>query len=133
MPNEQSPTGERSGTLPTVGVIGLGAIGDGVSTSALREGFPLVVCDVRPEATDKYADIASVASSPTDLVGRADIVVVAVVNDDQVRQVLSGPDGAMAAADGVTTFLIMSTISASCVQEIGAEAAALGVLSSTAG
>jgi 3-hydroxyisobutyrate dehydrogenase len=114
--------------MPTVGVIGLGAIGDGVSTSALREGFPLVVCDVRPEATDKYADTATVASSPTDLAGRADIVVVAVVNDDQVRQVLSGPDGALAAAaDGVTTFLIMSTISASCVQEIGAEAAALGV------
>ncbi len=127
VPNDQSAPGERSGSPPTVGVIGLGAIGDGVATSALREGFPLVVCDVRSEATDRYKDTASVATSPADLAGRADIVVVAVVNDDQVRQVLSGPAGALAAAGEGTTFLVMSTISASCVQEVGAEATALGV------
>ncbi len=127
MPNDQPPRGEPSDTLPVVGVIGLGAIGDGVATSLLRGGLPLVVCDVRPEATDKYQEKAEVASSPADLVGRSDVVVVAVVDDQQVHQVLSGPGGGLAAGDG-TTFIIVSTISASCVQAVGAEAAALGVV-----
>ena len=39
-----------------------------------------------------------VAASPADLVGQADVVVVAVVNDEQVHAVLSGPDGGLAAA-----------------------------------
>jgi 3-hydroxyisobutyrate dehydrogenase len=108
-------------------VIGLGAIGDGVATSVLREGLGLVVCDVRPEATAKYADVAQVATSPADLVGRSDVVVVAVVNDEQVHAVLSGPGGGLAAADGSATFIVVSTISTPCIQAIGAEAAALGV------
>lgn len=114
-------------TLPTVGVIGLGDIGTGVATSAAREGFSLVVCDVRPEAVEPYADSAIVAASPIDLVRRSDVVVVAVVTDDQVRAVLSGPDGGLAAAGPETIFVVVSTISAACVQDIGTEAAGLGV------
>jgi 3-hydroxyisobutyrate dehydrogenase-like beta-hydroxyacid dehydrogenase len=125
--NDQPSGEDRSITNPTVGVIGLGDIGNGVATSVLREGLPLVVCDVRTEATDKYADTATVASSPADLVSRSDVVVVAVVNDQQVHAVLSGPEGGLAAADGATTFIVVSTISTPCIQAIGAEAAALGV------
>jgi 3-hydroxyisobutyrate dehydrogenase len=110
-----------------VGVIGLGAIGDGVATSVLRAGLPLIVCDVRDEAADAYRDRALVAASPADLVGQADVVVVAVVNDEQVHAVLSGPAGGLAAADPDTTVIVVSTITASCVAAIGAEAAALGV------
>jgi 3-hydroxyisobutyrate dehydrogenase len=110
-----------------VGVIGLGAIGDGVAQSMVRDGLPLVVCDVRSEATDRYRDTATVAPSPAALVALSDVVVVAVVNDEQVHAVLSGPDGGLAAADPDTTVLIVSTITVPCVEAIGAEAAALGV------
>ena len=84
--------------MPSVGVVGLGDIGNGVASSLLREGFPLVVCDVRAEATGRYADTATVAGSPAELVRQSDVVVVAVVNDEQVHTVLSGPDGGLAAA-----------------------------------
>ncbi len=127
MPNDQ-PTGASEGVAaPVVGVIGLGAIGDGVASSVLRAGFPLVVCDVRAEATDRYQGRAHVAASPTELVRRADIVVVAVVNDAQVLTVLSGPGGGLAAAGPGTTFIVVSTISPSCVEAVGAEAAGIGV------
>ena len=127
VPNQQPSGGAGPRTVPTVGVIGLGSIGEGVASSLLRGGFPLVVCDVRSEATDKFKDGATVAVSPSDLVHRSDVVVVAVVNDEQVHSVLSGPDGGLAAAGDSTTFIIVSTISAPCVQALGAEAAALGV------
>ncbi len=118
-------TGDRVG--PVVGVIGLGLIGDGVASNVSGAGLPLVVCDVRTEATDRYRDTAVVAESPPDLVRQSDIVVVAVVDDAQVRSVLSGPDGGLAVADPSTTIVVVSTISVACIEAIGSEAAALGV------
>lgn len=113
--------------LPTVGVIGLGAIGDGVAANVRAAGFPLVVSDVREEATARYADTAAVAASPADLARAADVVVVAVVNDEQVHAVLSGPGGALAAARPGTAVVIVSTITPACVRAVGAEADAVGV------
>ena len=125
---EHPPSGaSRDGAGPTIGVVGLGAIGDGVATSVRAAGLPLVVCDVRVEATDRHADHATVAASPADLARVADVVVVAVVDDAQVHAVLSGPDGALATGGPDTTFVVVSTITTACVAAIGAEAAALGV------
>lgn len=122
---EGGVAGGRTG-LPTVGVIGLGAIGDGVAASVHGAGFPLVVADVRDEATARHADHATVAASPADLARAADVVIVAVVNDEQVRAVLSGPDGALAAGGPTTTFVIVSTITSECVRSVGDEAATIG-------
>jgi 3-hydroxyisobutyrate dehydrogenase-like beta-hydroxyacid dehydrogenase len=118
---------EESGDLPTVGVIGLGAIGDGVAGSIRAADFPLVVFDIRDEATARHRDHAAVAASPADLARAADVVVVAVVNDEQVHAVLSGPEGALAAAGPGTTVVIVSTITPECVRSVGAEAAAAGI------
>ena len=122
---EHAPTGGTTG--PTIGVIGLGAIGDGVAASVHAAGLPLVVCDVRAEATERHAGHATVADSPAEAARLADVVVVAVVNDEQVHAVLSGPNGALAAGGPDTTFVIVSTITTACVDAVGAEASALGV------
>ncbi len=122
---EHAPPGGATG--PTIGVIGLGAIGDGVATSVHAAGLPLVVCDVRTEATDRHADHATVADSPAAAARLADVVVVAVVDDGQVHAVLSGPDGALVAGGPDTTFVVVSTITTGCVAAVGAEASALGV------
>lgn len=122
----QDPTPQPTGGGPTVGVIGLGAIGDGVAKSVHAAGLPLVVFDIRSEATDRHADQATVAASPADVARAADVVVVAVVNDEQVRAVLSGPEGALGAGGPGTTFVVVSTITQACVRDIGAEARAAG-------
>ena len=118
---EPPPTGG-----PTVGVIGLGAIGDGVAKSVHAAGLPLVVSDIVSEATDRHAAHATVAASPAALAREADVVVVAVVNDEQVHAVLSGPAGALAAGGPDTTFILVSTVTSACVRAIGAEAEAAG-------
>ena len=97
-------------------MIGLGAIGDGVAASVHAAGLPLVVFDVRAEATDRHADHATVAASAAEVARAADVVVVAVVNDEQVHAVLSGPDGALAAGGPGTTFVVVSTITTECVR-----------------
>jgi 3-hydroxyisobutyrate dehydrogenase-like beta-hydroxyacid dehydrogenase len=124
------PRQQPSSAVPagrSIGVVGLGDIGAGIASSLLREGFALTVCDLRPEATGPYADSATVARSPAELARVSDVVVVAVVNDEQVHAVLSGPDGALAAAGPGTSFVVVSTISQPCVRAIGAEADGLGM------
>ena len=59
---------------------------------------PLSVCDIRAEATEPFRDGAHVAASPGELAGHSDVVMVAVVNDEQVRGVLAGADGVFAGA-----------------------------------
>jgi 3-hydroxyisobutyrate dehydrogenase len=108
-------------------VVGLGTIGGSVADNLITSGLPVVVYDVRAEAADAYRGRAQVAGSATDVARRADIVVVAVVDDGQVRTVLSGPGGGLAAARAGTVFVVVSTISAGCVAAIGAEASDTGV------
>jgi 3-hydroxyisobutyrate dehydrogenase len=112
---------------PTIGVIGLGTIGSGIVANVHAAGLQLIVCDIRDEATHLHADYATVAVSPADLARQSNIVVVAVVNDEQVRAVLSGPEGLLAAVAPGTTVVVVSTITTACVAAIGAEARELGV------
>jgi 3-hydroxyisobutyrate dehydrogenase-like beta-hydroxyacid dehydrogenase len=112
---------------PTVGIIGLGTIGDGIARNLHSAGFPLVVCDVRAEATADHGTHATIAASPAELARLSDVVIVAVVNDRQVYSVLTESSGAFAASDKNTTFIIVSTITKQCVEAVGAEAAARGV------
>ena len=112
---------------PTVGVIGLGDIGAGVATSVAAAGLMLGVCDLREEITAGFQDSATVATSPAALAENCDVVVVAVVNDAQVRSVLIGPGGALSSLAPGDVVIIVSTISPETVQEIAQEAAAMQV------
>jgi 3-hydroxyisobutyrate dehydrogenase len=112
--------------VTTVGVIGLGDIGRGVAGAVARAGLELVVCDLRPEATAAFADVAAVAPSPAALAGRAEVVMVAVVDDAQVRAVIEGPDGALAAMRAGAV-VVLSTVAPDTVVSLAARAAPRGV------
>ena len=119
---------EECGAPPTVGVIGLGAIGDGVADQRPRRRAP--ARGVRPARPRPPTGTRTTPRWPRrrpTWPGPADVVVVAVVNDEQVHAVLSGPDGALAAAGPGTTFVVVSTITTECVRAVGDEAPAAGV------
>jgi 3-hydroxyisobutyrate dehydrogenase-like beta-hydroxyacid dehydrogenase len=118
---------EQHTSGPTIGVIGLGTIGSGIATNVHAAGLPLIVCDLRIEATLRHTAYAKVVGSAAALARESDIVVVAVVNDEQVRSVLSGPEGVLAEGGTGITVVVVSTITPACVAAIGAEATALGV------
>lgn len=108
-------------------MIGLGDIGRGVVTGLAAAGVDLVVCDVRPEATEAFAATAQVATGPADLGARSNVVVVAVVNDAQVQAVLTGPDGALAAMAPGSSVIILSTVSLATVRAVAEAAQDKGV------
>ncbi|MFM7060674.1 MAG: NAD(P)-dependent oxidoreductase [Actinomycetes bacterium] len=113
--------------MTTVGVIGLGDIGGGAATSLAAAGHALWVCDVREEATARFADLGAIAPTPAALAAECDVVFVAVVDDAQVRTVVTGPDGALAGARPGSVIVVASTISPDTIVEVGAAATAAGV------
>src|SRR5579872_2308592 len=122
----ESDHGDGERAVTTAGIIGLGDIGKGVADSLVRAGIDLVVCDVRPEAVADYAHAAEVAASPAALGAKADVVLVAVVNDAQVRAVVDGPEGALAAMTGGVV-IILATVAPATVEAVAEAAAARGV------
>jgi 3-hydroxyisobutyrate dehydrogenase len=111
----------------TTGVVGLGEIGSGVAQGVLRAGLPLVVCDLRPEALEPFSGRAEVAADAAALGAAVDVLVVAVVDDDQARAVLTGPAGALTTLDPGSTVVVVSTLSPAAVRELAGGAAARGV------
>lgn len=108
-------------------MIGLGAIGAGVAGAVAHAGFDLVVCDVRPDATAPFAALATVAAGPAELGEACDVVLVAVVDDEQVEQVLLPPDGALATMVAGGSVLVLSTVRVPTVLALAEAAQQAGV------
>lgn len=86
------------GTTDVVGFVGLGQMGSPMASHLVSWPGGLVVCDARAEARDILADRgAQVARTPADVAGLADVVSVMVLDDEQVKEVVLGPDGILAA------------------------------------
>lgn len=107
--------------MTVVGVIGLGDIGRGVASAVARAGLELVVYDVRVEATDPFAGLGKVAAGPAEVAELSDVVIVAVVNDEQVLSVLSS-----APLRRGTTVIVLSTISPAALRQVAEQARAAG-------
>jgi 3-hydroxyisobutyrate dehydrogenase len=118
---------DSDGSVPSTGVVGLGEIGGGLAGNLVKAGVTLSVCDIRVEATAPYRDGAHVASSPRELAQQSDVVLVAVLDDAQVRSVLEGEDGVFAGAREGATVVVVSTITTETVTAMRAEGVRHGV------
>lgn len=95
----------------TAGVIGLGAMGNGVAQSLRRAGYMVHVFDVRTDVAQAFARDGGVAcASPAELAAACDVVVSVVVNAAQTEQVLFGAGGCAAAMKPGAVFVMCSTV-----------------------
>mgnify|MGYP000697547778 CR=1 FL=1 len=73
-------------TKPTVGIIGLGAMGAGIAKTLRNNGFTIHVCDVRPGVADAFvADGGTAHATTAALAAVSDVVVSVVVNAAQTE------------------------------------------------
>jgi 3-hydroxyisobutyrate dehydrogenase-like beta-hydroxyacid dehydrogenase len=108
-----------------VGFIGLGRIGKPIAVDILAAGFDLMVYDIRAEPVRELADLgAKPAASLSVLARHAEILAVAVVDDAQVEEVLSGPGGLFEGARRGAIIAIHSTIMPATVRKLAGAAAA---------
>ena len=105
--------------MSAVGVIGTGAMGLGVVRSLRRNGFPVLVRDIRPEAeAAAMAAGATARPSPAALAHDSSIVILLVVDAAQIDDVLFGTDGAAAALAPGTIGIVSSTVAPAYVASV---------------
>ncbi|WP_405701746.1 NAD(P)-binding domain-containing protein [Streptomyces sp. NBC_01383] len=109
------------------GVIGLGMIGGGVAVSLARSGRVPAVYDLRPDAAADLAGVPDPLGSPVEVARISDVVMVAVVNADQAREVFDGKDGLLRAARPGLTVVLLATVALPVVHELAALCAERGV------
>ncbi len=102
----------------TVAFLGIGTMGHGMATSALRAGLPTVVWNREPEATKDLAELgADVADTAADAAARAGIVVTMVTNADAVVSIATDHGMLEALAPGAI-WAQMSTIGVAGTERI---------------
>src|SRR5262245_34446866 len=108
-----------------VGLIGLGNMGTAISERLLDGGYPLVVHNRTPGRADELAARgATVAASIADLVGRADVVLTSLANDEGLEAVAT--DVLEAARPG-TVLVDLSTVSPAASARVASIADAASV------
>jgi 3-hydroxyisobutyrate dehydrogenase len=119
-----------------VAFIGLGAMGYPMAGHLLAAGYAVCVYNRTPAKADawvaEYAAKnpeykASSAATPREAAQNKDFVFVCVGNDDDVRGVILGADGALAGMMAGSVLIDHTTTSADLARELAAAAAKSGV------
>jgi 3-hydroxyisobutyrate dehydrogenase-like beta-hydroxyacid dehydrogenase len=113
--------------MESIGLIGLGRMGQAMAARLLAAGFPLTIHNrTRAKAEELLASGATWAATPAELAGRADITLTILTDDRAVEQIYLGEGGLLAGAAEGKLFVEMSTIRTSTIETIGAQIAARG-------
>ncbi|HEX4307315.1 MAG TPA: NAD(P)-dependent oxidoreductase [Solirubrobacterales bacterium] len=114
--------------MATVGFIGLGVMGAPMARNLLAADHEVVAWNRSPAPLEALVEAgARPAAGPTAVAAEADVLITILSDDAAVREVLGGPDGAIAAAPEGALVIDMSTVSPALARELAAEAAARGV------
>lgn len=118
---------------PTIAFLGLGVMGYPMAGHLAAAGYP--VCAYNRTAAraaewlrqfgEKYQ--VSTASTPSEAASQAELVFVCVGNDADVRQVVKGPEGALAGMGRGGVLVDHTTTSAQLAQELGPECSERGI------
>ena len=77
-----------------VGFIGLGNMGNNMAKNLHKEGYPLVVSDIYPEATAELQDLgATVVDTPAEVADKCDRIITMLPSSPNVQEVYAGTGG----------------------------------------
>lgn len=110
-----------------VGYIGLGNMGAPMATRLLDWPGGLFVCDLRDDAVAPFLEAGARRGSPAELAAHCRVVSVTVLDDEQVRRVVLGPDGLLANAREGLVIAVHSTVADSTAVELAELCAERGV------
>jgi 3-hydroxyisobutyrate dehydrogenase len=113
----------------SIGFIGTGVMGGPIAGHLARAGHKLTVYNRSRAKAEAWAQKhgGSVAASPSDVAGMADVVISCVGNDDDLAQVTLGRDGAFRAMRKGALFIDHTTVSARIARQLSVEADGLGL------
>ena len=101
-----------------IGVIGLGIMGSAISANLLKTGFTVTGYDIRPESIQTLETRGgSGAASVRELAEVSDVVITSLPSVAALQEVVSGPDGLLAAAKTGLIVIEVSTFPIAAKQE----------------
>jgi len=115
-----------------VSMIGLGVMGGPIARHIARAGHSLTIYSRGPQRLDAWRaahpDLTiTAANSPAEAAATADMVITCVGNDDDLAEVVLGPQGAFSTLKPGSTFVDHTTVSARIARQIAVEARDLHV------
>ncbi len=116
--------------MSAIGFIGLGAMGYPMAANLINNGHNLAVYNRTTDVAERFVSdhpSARLATSPRDACEGADAGILIVGNDDSVRAVALGSDGALAGLREGTILIDHTTASATIADELEQAAALVGV------
>lgn len=115
-------------TLPVVGLIGLGNLGNPMAVSALSAGYEMVVHSLaKAEAMNLLERGAKWAENVAEVGAKSDVVITVLPAPTHVREIMIGAGGALKQMKPGSTFIDMSTSSVDVANEIKALAEPRGI------
>lgn len=110
-----------------IALIGCGLMGTAVGHRLLGLGYPLTVYNRTPGKTASLAGAgASVRATPQDAARHAAVVITVVTDDNALRAVLYGPQGALAGTPVAPLVIDLGTHSPAAISQIAHEAGVRG-------
>ena len=111
--------------MSSVGFVGIGIMGRGMSRNLVAAGFDVVVWN-RTRSKAEEIDGASVADTPRALAERCDDILICVSDSPDVEAVVRGDDGLLAGLREGALIVDHSTISPTVTRELAGEVSDAG-------
>ena len=112
---------QRSTPKPTIGVVGLGAMGGPIARHLLAAGLRVHVVDPDDEAIARCPGAIREETSAA-MAAAVDVVLVLVPDDDDVRSVCTGRDGIFEGSAAGTVVLLCSSLQPQTCEAVAAAA-----------
>ena len=114
--------------METVGFIGLGNMGGGMAGNIQKASYPMVVFDVREEATRPFLEAgARLANSPADVASRSDVTLTSLPGPREVESVAVGPEGILEGIKPGSIYIDLSTSRPTLIRELEVKFRAKGI------
>jgi putative dehydrogenase len=111
-----------------IGVIGLGDMGSGLAKNLMVNGFSVFGLDLKPERQAAFTDTGgTLVDDAAELGRRVDAAFVMVMNGDQAKSVILGPDGLVDNMEQGGVVILSATIKPHEAVEIGAAMQGSGI------
>jgi 3-hydroxyisobutyrate dehydrogenase-like beta-hydroxyacid dehydrogenase len=111
-----------------VGIVGVGRMGLAMLKHLIKHRYPVTVCDLDSKQCDKArAAGAGVAATPAELGKLSGFVIIGVGYDDEVNEVVLGPNGLLGTMRAGSIIAVSSTAAPATVRALEARAAAKGI------
>lgn len=114
--------------MKNIGVIGLGDMGSGLAKNLIANGFTVFGMDLKPDRQAAFTNMGgTLVNGAAQLGQHVDAAFVMVMNGDQAKSVILGPDGLVENMDKGGSVILSATIKPHEAIEIGASMQGSGI------